>query len=82
MNCSRFDINFFVGLFFINYSYNVFCEYFCMLYGGFSCFVCFWVGDIIYSKDVGVFCILELESRMDVNEVVGRVNERVGRERG
>lgn len=82
MNCSRLDINFLVGLFPINHSYNAPREHFRMLHGGSSCLVRSRVGDITYSKDVGVFCILELESRTDADEAVGRVNERVGRERG
>lgn len=40
---------------------------------------CSRVGDIAYSKDVGVFRILELEGRADADEAVGRVNKGVGR---
>lgn len=40
---------------------------------------CSRVGDITYSKDVGVFRILELEGRADADEAVGRVNKGVGR---
>lgn len=79
MDRSRLDVNLLVGLFPINHSYNIPREHSHMLHSRSGSFGRSRVGDITYSKDVGVFRILELEGRTDADEAVDRVNKGVGR---
>lgn len=78
MDRSRLDVNLLVGLFPINHRYNIPREHSNMLHSRSGSLGRSRVGDITYSKDVGVFCILELEGRTDADEAVGRVNQGVG----
>lgn len=82
MDRSRLDVNLLVGLFPINHSYNIPREHSHMLHSRSGSFGRSRVGNITYSKNVGVFHILELEGRTDADEAVDRVNKGVGRGEG